>query len=127
MVGTDPSIKVPEIWKADLSNGLKVKGIQHDELPLVTFELAIDGGFFLDDTIQTGSCKSDNRYDGEGTKNKTPEQLEEEIELLGASINWYTTREEIVVNANCLSRNFDKTLALVEEMLLAAPLGQPAV
>jgi zinc protease len=54
----------------------------------------------------------------EGTQNKTPEQLEEAIELLGASIRWYTTREEIVVSANCLSRNFEKTLTLVEEMLL---------
>jgi zinc protease len=118
VVGHDPSVVVPEIWEAKLSNGLKVRGIQQNELPMVTFELAIDGGFFLDDTANPGAANLITDVMIEGTQNKTPEQLEEEIELLGAGINWYTTREEIVVRANCLSRNFTKTLALVEEMLL---------
>jgi len=118
VVGSDPSVVVPAIWEAKLSNGLKVRGIQHDELPMVSFELAIDGGFFLDDTSNPGAANLITDVMIEGTQHKTPEQLEEEIELLGASINWYTTREEIVVSANCLSRNFTKTLALVEEMLL---------
>jgi zinc protease len=118
IVGTDPSIKVPVIWKSASGNGLKIRGIQNDELPLVTFELAIDGGFFLDDTSKRGVANLITDMMSEGTKNKTPEALEEEIELLGASIQWYTTREEIVVKASCLSRNYEKTLALVEEMLL---------
>jgi zinc protease len=89
-----------------------------DELPLVTFELAIDGGFFLDDTAKPGVANLITDALMEGTAGKTPEELEEAIELLGANIRWYTNREEIVVNASCLSRNFEKTLALVEEMLL---------
>jgi zinc protease len=117
-VGTDPYIKIPQIWSAQLENGLKVKGIKYTELPMVSFELAIDGGFLLDDTTNLGAANLITDMLIEGTKNKTPEQLEEEIELLGASINWYTTREEIVVNASCLSRNFNNTMALVEEMLL---------
>ena len=54
----------------------------------------------------------------EGTATKTPAELEEEIELLGASINMFTTRESIVIRGNTLVRNFDKTLDLVEEILL---------
>jgi zinc protease len=118
VVGTDPSVTLPVVWEKKLSNGLMVRGIQHDELPLVTFELAIDGGFFLDDTAKPGVANLITDAMIEGTHDKTPEQLEEAIELLGASIQWYTGREEIVVRANCLSRNFEKTLALVEEMLL---------
>ncbi len=117
-VGPDPSIKVPGIWESKLSNGLMVRGIQNHELPLVNFELVIDGGFFLDDTTKPGVANLITDALNEGTKNKTPEQLEEAIELLGARIQWYTSREEITVWASCLSRNFDKTLALVEEMLL---------
>jgi zinc protease len=118
VIGPDPAVKLPEVWETRLSNGLKVYGIQLDELPMVTFELAIDGGFFLDDTAKPGVANLITDAMLEGTQTKTPEQLEEAIELLGASIRWYTTREEIVVNASCLSRNFEKTLALVEEMLL---------
>ena len=54
----------------------------------------------------------------EGTQNKTPEELEEAIDLLGASINMYTTNESIVIRGNTLTRNFDKTMDLVEEILL---------
>ncbi|HAT67132.1 MAG TPA: peptidase M16, partial [Flavobacteriaceae bacterium] len=54
----------------------------------------------------------------EGTATKTPEQLEEEIEMLGASISMYTSNESIVIQGNTLTRNFDKTMDLVKEILL---------
>ncbi len=117
-VGPDPSVTLPAVWEKQLANNMKVRGIYHNELPVVSFELAIDGGFYLDDTAKLGVANLITDMMGEGTRNKTPEQLEEEIDLLGARINWYTTREEIVVRASCLSRNFAKTMALVEEMLL---------
>jgi zinc protease len=54
----------------------------------------------------------------EGTKNKTPEQLEDAIGLLGASIRVSSDNESIKVDVTSLSRNFEKTLGLVEEILL---------
>jgi zinc protease len=54
----------------------------------------------------------------EGTVNKTPEELEEAIDLLGASIYMYTTDESIVIRGNTLKRNFDETMALVQEILM---------
>ncbi len=54
----------------------------------------------------------------QGTRNKTPEELEEEIELLGSDINVYAGREEITISISSLSRNFEKSMALVKEILL---------
>jgi zinc protease len=54
----------------------------------------------------------------EGTANKTPEELEEEIELLGARINTYSRGSSMTISVNTLARNYEKTLALVKEMLL---------
>ena len=54
----------------------------------------------------------------QGTKNKTPEELEEQTELLGSSINMYAGREEMTINASALSRNFDKTAGLMKEIIL---------
>ena len=54
----------------------------------------------------------------EGTKNKTPEQLEDAIGLLGATIRVSASNENISIDVSTLSRNFEKTLSLVEEMLL---------
>ncbi|MFT6826711.1 MAG: zinc protease, partial [Patiriisocius sp.] len=43
--------------------------------------------------------------------------LQEEIEMLGANMNMYTTRESIVIQVNTLARNYEATLAVVEEVL----------
>ena len=114
----DPLLAIPSIWNDSLSNGLKVYGIEQNELPLVYFQMIIDGGFLLDDPNRVGVANLITDAMMEGTKNKTPEELEEEIELLGANIRMYTANEEIVLTGNTLSRNFDKTMALVKEILM---------
>lgn len=117
-LGTSPSLNVPTSWKADLANGMEVYGIEQNEIPTVNFSLVIEGGHLLDDKNKNGVANLMTDIMMEGTANKTPEQLEEEIELLGASINMYTTRESIVVQGNTLTRNFGKTIDLVAEILL---------
>lgn len=116
--GPAPALAIPTSWNATLSNGLKVYGIEQNEIPTVNFSLVIDGGHLLDDKNKNGVANLMTDIMMEGTANKTPEQLEEEIEMLGASINMYTTNESIVVQGNTLTRNFDKTMALVKEILL---------
>jgi zinc protease len=54
----------------------------------------------------------------EGTKNKTPEQLEDAIGLLGASIRVTSSNEDISIEVSSMAKNFEKTLALVQEIIL---------
>lgn len=116
--GDAPKLHIPKIWEDKLSNGLKVIGIEQDKLPLVSFSLTISGGHLLDDIHKNGVASLLSGIMMEGTATKTPEELEEEIALLGASINMYTTTESIVIRGNTLSRNFDETLNLVKQILL---------
>ena len=114
----EPEVNVPEIWKATLANGIQVSGIQNKELPLVNLSLVINGGIYQDKIALPGVAGMVASVLPQGTKNRTPEELEEEIELLGSSINMNTGREEISINASTLSRNFKKTLSLMKEILL---------
>ncbi|NND62271.1 MAG: insulinase family protein [Flavobacteriaceae bacterium] len=116
--GPAPALNIPTSWSYELANGMKVYGIEQNEIPTVNFSLIIDGGHLLDDMDNNGVANLMTDIMMEGTANKTPEELEEEIEMLGASINMYTTNESIVIQGNTLVRNFDKTMALVEEILL---------
>ncbi len=116
--GEAPKLNIPKSWNASLSNGMKVYGIQQNELPLVNFSLTIPGGHLLDSFDKIGVANLMTDIMMEGTATKTPEQLEEEIELLGASINMFTTNESIVIRGNTLVRNLSKTIDLVEEILL---------
>ena len=116
--GKEPEVTIPEIWKATLSNGIQVYGIQNKELPLVNLSLVINGGVYKDKIALPGVAGMVASVLPQGTKNRTPEELEEEIELLGSSINMYAGREEISMYASTLSRNFEKTLSLMKEILL---------
>jgi zinc protease len=116
--GKEPEVNVPGIWKARLTNGIEVYGIQNKELPLVTISLVIDGGVLQDNIGLPGVSNMVANVLPQGTRNRTPEELEEEIELLGSNINVSAGREQMSMNANTLSRNFEKTLSLMKEILL---------
>ncbi len=116
--GPDPDINLPVIWKDKLDNGMGVYGIEQTELPLVNFTITIRGGQFLQDPEKAGVASLTAQLMNEGTKSKTPLELEEAIDLLGARIRISASSNEIMVSGNSLVRNFEKTLALVEEMLL---------
>ncbi len=117
-LGKNPEVNVPEIWKATLSNGIQVYGIQNKELPIVGMSIVINGGVNQDKIDLPGVANMVASVLPQGTKNRTPEELEEETELLGSNINMYAGREEITMNASALSRNFEKTVALMKEILL---------
>lgn len=116
--GESPKLNIPKSWTTTLSNGMKVYGIQQNEVPIVNFNIRIDGGHLLDSFDKVGVANLLSDIMMEGTANKTPAELEEEIELLGASLFMFTGRESISIQGNVLARNLDKTLALVEEILL---------
>lgn len=117
-VGETPSLNVPSSWNVKLGNHLEVYGIEQTELPLVNFSLVIEGGHLVDDLNKNGVANLISDILMEGTATKTPAELEEAIDMLGANINMYTTNESIVIRGNTLKRNFQKTMDLVQEILL---------
>lgn len=116
--GPAPTIVIPKTWTHTLKNGLRVYGIEQNELPLVQFALTLKGGLMLDDPNKVGVANLMTDIMMEGTKNKTPLELEEAIEALGASINMSTGTESIVIQANTLAAKLEPTYALFEEILL---------
>lgn len=116
--GKAPEVKIPVVWTDKLANGLRLYGIENTEVPLVQFDLVMDGGMLLDAPDKVGVANLMARMMTQGTKNKTPEQLEEAIDQLGASISVSAGVEDIRVRVTTLSRNYQATLALVQEILL---------
>ncbi len=117
-VGPQPQLNVPSVWKAQLADGIKIFGIEQHELPLVEFSIRIDGGQLQDEMSKVGEANLVAEMLMAGTKNKTPEQLEEAIDLLGSRITVRAGREGIEVSGSCLARNFQSTLDLVKEIIL---------
>lgn len=116
--GAAPEVKIPAVWEQKLSNGMRVYGIENTEVPLAQFEIVIDGGELLEDINKVGAANLMARMMKQGTMRKTPQELEEAIQQLGATITVSAGTEDIRIGVNTLARNYDATLALVKEILL---------
>jgi zinc protease len=115
--GPDPVVTIPAIWNAKTVNGIPVYGIKQSELPLVQFSVILKGGLLLDnpDLIGVGSLTA--RLMNQGTKTKTPVELQEAIQDLGANINVNGSDEAITISGGCLASKLNETFALAKEML----------
>ncbi|WP_207434944.1 M16 family metallopeptidase [Sabulibacter ruber] len=116
--GKTPETRVPNVWESKLGNNLKLVGITDREVPLVQFNLRIAGGLLLEDTAKVGVSNLLSELLLKGTKNKTTEELEEAIEALGASIGINASEESFNISGRTLARNYQPTMALVQEILL---------
>jgi len=116
--GKEPKLSIPVIWQTKLGNSMRVAGIENKEVPLVQFDLVIDGGLLLENIDKVGVSNLLARMMTQGTKNKTPQELEEAIQQLGASINVFAGTEDIRISVNTLAKNYQATVDLVKEILL---------
>lgn len=116
--GSEPQVKIPAVWEQKLENGMRIYGIENNEVPLVNFDLQIDGGQLLEDLNKVGVANLMARLMNQGTAKKTPQELEDAIKQLGANISIGAGKEGIFVSGNTLARNYAATMALVEEMIL---------
>jgi zinc protease len=116
--GTQPPLSLPEVWTHTYKNGLRMYGIRHTELPLVNFALTLKGGQMLDDPARVGVANLMTDIMMEGTKRRTPVELEKAIDNLGASLSMFTGREAITIQANALAAKLPAVYGLFEEILL---------
>lgn len=115
--GPDPVVTLPKIWEDKTINGIPVYGIKQSELPLVEFSIILKGGMLLDNPNMIGVGSLTARLMNQGTKTKTPIELDEAMQDLGANINIYGSKEFIQVSGSCLASKVNETFALAKEML----------
>lgn len=115
--GESPETPVPEVWEKKFSKGLEIYGIENNEVPLVSFSLLIEGGMLLDYPDKVGVANLVGRMLNKGTQNRTPAELEEAIEELGARISFSSGRENLRISVTCMAKNYQNTLSLLEEMM----------
>jgi len=116
--GPVPSVTLPMVWTHTYANGLRLYGIEQHEVPLVQFSLTLEGGMLLDDLEKVGVANLVTDVMMEGTASKTPLELEEAIDGLGANISMFTSRQSISLNAAGLKSKAGDVFGLVEEILL---------
>lgn len=110
--GPAPEIKIGEAESFTLPNGLKVFVVKNTKLPRVSFTLVLER-----DPILEGEKAGLSTFIGEmmlgGTKTRTKDQLDQEIDFIGANISASSTS----VSATSLKKHQGKVLELMADVL----------
>jgi predicted Zn-dependent peptidase len=110
--GPAPEIKIGEAETFTLDNGLKVFVVKNDKLPRVSFTLVLER-----DPIMEGDKAGLLGIVGQmmmaGTETRTKDQLDEEIDFIGASLSAGSTS----IFASSLKKHQDKVLELMADVL----------
>jgi zinc protease len=117
--GASPVAKVPPFWKKELPNGIKIIGAQNTEIPVVNFSLTIPGGHLVqaNNLSKAGLASLFSDMMVEDTKKHTAEQIAVELQKLGSSLSVSSSVDGITYTVQSLTKNFEKTLALLDERL----------
>ena len=122
-----PALTLPSVWGKDLANGMKLSGITHNEIPLVTFNLVLKGGLLLDSEEKPGVAYLNAALMNEGTTKHSAEEIEKNLNLLGASVRVYSDGNTMGVSGNCLSKNFSKVMEIVDEIITCPLFDEEAL
>jgi zinc protease len=119
--GPNPVVKVPAFWQKNLDGGIKIIGAENNELPTITLAIKIPGGHLLqaNDLSKAGLASFFASMMGQDTKTKSAEDFSKELQKLGSTISVNSGTDGITFQVFALKKNLDKTLALLEERMLA--------
>jgi predicted Zn-dependent peptidase len=117
--GPAPEIQLGDYKSFELENGLKVFVIENNKLPKVSFSLIT-----VSNPIFEGENAGYISLTGEllrrGTKTRTKEQIDEEVDFIGASLNTSGTG----VSGSALKKHFDKLMSIFADVVINSEFKQ---
>ena len=115
--GENPAVILPEIWRAELDNGIEVLGALNDEVPTVSIRLQIDAGQRNEPLEKLGLASLTAAMMNEATMKSTNEELSDRLQQLGSSIQFGAGNDRTSMTIRSLTENLDETLAIAAEKL----------
>lgn len=111
--GPAPKINIANAKSFELKNGLKVFVVENHKLPIVSFNLSLDN-----DPILEGADAGYVSLAGDllraGTTNRTKEQMDEQIDFIGATLNTFSNG----LYASSLKKHSAELLELTSDIVL---------
>jgi zinc protease len=121
-------VKIPNVAIFTLPNGMKLYLLEDHELPLVRGSALIRTGNLFDppDKVGLASITGMVLRSG-GTKGKTGDQLDEELENIAASVESSIDESFGVASFSCLKENTDEVLGVFHDLLTAPGFRQDKI
>ena len=117
-LGTPAKAKFPDVQKATLKNGLNVVLAQRSGVPTMVMDLIVDAGYSSDQFASPGTAALAMNMMDEGTKNLNSLEINNKLQMLGASISTNSDLDMSYVSMNTLKPSFDASLDLFADVVL---------
>ncbi|XP_037029711.1 mitochondrial-processing peptidase subunit beta-like [Bradysia coprophila] len=119
-------VNVPATQCTALDNGLRVAS-EDSGAQTATVGLWIDAGSRYEDASNNGVAHFLEHMAFKGTAKRSQTDLELEVENMGAHLNAYTSREQTVFYAKCLSKDVPKAVEILADIIQNSKLGESEI
>jgi processing peptidase subunit beta len=119
-------VNVPETRVTTLSNGVRVAS-EDNGSPTATVGIWIDAGSRFESEKTNGVAHFLEHMAFKGTAKRSQTDLELEVENMGAHLNAYTSREQTVYYAKCLSKDIGKAVEIIADITQNSKLGEQEI
>merc|ERR1712038_1169762 len=119
-------LNVPPTDVSVLNNGMRV-ATEDSGAPTATVGLWIDTGSRYETAANNGVAHFLEHMAFKGTSKRSQTDLELEVENLGAHLNAYTSREQTVFYAKCLSGDVGQAVEILSDILTNSTFGEQEI
>ncbi|MES2860667.1 MAG: pitrilysin family protein [Pseudomonadota bacterium] len=116
-IGQVPDLQFPAVERATLSNGVKVVYAQVDTVPVTRVAVEFNAGYAADRADRLGAHAMMLDLLDEGTTTRNSNQLAEEEERLGASVNVGASMDRTAADLSTVSANLTPALTLLSDVV----------
>jgi len=119
-------LNVPETQVSKLDNGLRIAS-EDSGIPTCTVGLWIDAGSRFENAKNNGAAHFLEHMAFKGTSKRSQTDLELEVENMGAHLNAYTSREQTVYYAKAFSKDIEKAVEVLSDIIQNSTLGEQEI
>ncbi|MCB0629627.1 MAG: pitrilysin family protein [Saprospiraceae bacterium] len=112
------SVKFPDLERATLKNGMEVILARRPGIPTMVMRMMFDAGYASDQFAKPGTASLAMNMMDEGTKSKTALEINEELQMLGASLSAGSDLDASSVTLNTLKPTLEPSLDLMADVIL---------
>lgn len=112
------SVSIPAVKEAKLKNGLQIAVVESKNVPLVTVQLLVKSGAANENVSKAGLADMTASLLTKGTAKRSANDIAQQIEFLGGTINTGAGWSNSVAVVNVMSDKLDKALEIMSDAVL---------
>lgn len=121
------SVSIPAVKESKLKNGLQIAVVESKNVPLVTVQLLVKSGAESENMSKAGLADMTASLLTKGTAKRSANDIAQQIEFLGGTINTGAGWNNSVAVVNVMSDKLDKALEIMSDAVLNPSFKQEEI